>query len=400
MLFKFAFRNVLRNKRRSFLTALAIFFAALLVGLAQGFINGMIDTYMSDYIDYQTGNVRITTEEFLDRERFMPVDELIPESDGLKQKLEKLDLAESVEERIRFGILLGHQETTVQALGMGVDLEHNSFEIKDKLVAGSLGATGLYIGDGLAKKLKVQLGDKLLLATKTSEGGLNGIKLRVAGIVHLGIGMLDKKVFFLSLQDAKRLLKIYDSTTEIYIFTEKEKQTEALATQVKSNLPEGLVAQTYMEQLGSFYSYMELAKFIYLFIESLILFLASFIVINTMMMAIFERMHEIGTLKALGMSDHELFVNFTLEGALIGAAGGIPGALLGYLFIIILHYTGMNFQTSMASIDMPIEYIIYPTLSVFALVSAVLLSILVPAVAALGPARYARKLQPAEALRK
>jgi len=141
-------------------------------------------------------------------------------------------------------------------------------------------------------------------------------------------------------------------------------------------------------------------KVIYAFIEIMILFLASFVVINTMMMAIFERLHEIGTLKALGMSDRELFINFTLEGAIIGAVGGILGALVGYIIIAILSYYGINLQSMLKDVDMPIEYVIHPTLSISALFIAIVMSIIVPALAAMLPAHYVNKLMPAEALRK
>ncbi|MEW6515535.1 MAG: FtsX-like permease family protein [candidate division FCPU426 bacterium] len=400
MLMKFALRNVLRNRRRSFLTALAVFFGAMIVGVAQGWINGLVNLFIGNYIVYQTGNVRITTEEYLERERFIPVDTLIPDAKSLSDRIRVLPGVKAVEERIRFGILLGHGDNTVEALGVGLDLEHSAFGLGEKLTAGTLGPEGLYLGKDLAARLGVKMGDELLLATKTSEGGLNGIKLPVAGLVKTGIGMYDKKLFFISLADAKRLLKIQDGTTELYVLTQEEKQTDAVDAAVKSLLPAGLAARTYQEQLGPLFSSFHVMRIMYIFIEALILFLASFVVINTMMMAIFERLHEVGTLKAIGMTDRELFVNFTLEGALIGAAGGIPGALVGYGFVALLHFTGVNMESFMKSVEMPIEYVMHPSISILAALIAVVLSIVVPALAAMIPARYARKLQPAEALRK
>lgn len=401
MLFKFAFRNVLRNRRRSFLTALAIFFGALIVGLAQGWINGMIDLYMQNYILYQTGNVRVATEEFVERERFVPVDALLADAQGLRQKVEALPGVAQVEERIRFGILLGHAELTEPAFGMGLDVANTRLGVKDKMVEGGVDQRGIYMGVDLARKLNVKLGDELLLATKTSEGGLNGIKLPVAGIYNMGVVIYNKKTFMLNLEDAKRLLKIYDGTTELFVYTENEKKTDPVGAAIQALLPQGATAMTYKEQMGPMYSVFATMKYVYLFVEALILFLASFVVINTMMMAIFERMHEIGTLKAIGMTNRELFLNFTLEGALIGAMGGIPGALVGYGLIVVFNLTGINFEAFVDSMEgFPIEYVIHPTLSWVVLLIAVVISIVVPALAAMIPARYAGRLQPAEALRK
>ena len=245
MLFKFALRNVMRNRRRSFLTALAIFFAGIIVGLAQGWINGMVDISLKNIIDFQTGHLRITTQEFADRERFMPVEEIILEADTIIKQLQTIPEIAKIEERIRFGILLGHKEVTVEAMGVGINLQDNVYNISEKLTTGKISNTGIYIGEGLAEQLGVKIGDKLLLATKTSEGGLNGIKLSINGIVKLGIGMYDKKFFFVSLSDAKRLLKIYSGTTEIYIFSKATKLTEKLSLAVKEKLPAGVIARTF-----------------------------------------------------------------------------------------------------------------------------------------------------------
>ncbi|MBN1595980.1 ABC transporter permease [candidate division FCPU426 bacterium] len=401
MLFTFAFRNVLRNRRRSLLTALAIFVGAMIVGLAQGWINGLLDLYMENFIVYQTGNVRITTQEFVDRERFVPVDALLLEAERIKKQAAEVPGVQDIEERIRFGILLGHQDATVSAFGMGLDVMRTRMGIKDKVIDGSIANRGIYMGKDLAKKLEVKVGDDLLLATRTSEGGLNGIKLPVAGILNMGIGMYNRKMFFVHLEDAKRLLKIHEGTTELLVFTDQEKQTDAAAAAIQKLIPEGVRAMTYKEQIGPMYSMFATMRYVYVFVEALILFLASFVVINTMMMAIFERLHEIGTLKAIGWTDRELFLNFTLEGTIIGALGGIPGALCGYGFVAVLHITGVNLEAALDAMEgFPIENILHPTISFWVMLSAIVLSIIVPALAAMIPARYAGKLQPAEALRK
>ncbi len=399
MLFKFAFRNVLRNRRRSFLTALSIFFAAIIVGLAQGWVNGIIDVYIENFATYMTGHVRVTTGGFRDREKFMPVDELIWESDEVKREISAIEGVRAVRERIRFGLLLGSEETTVEALGMGIDLHDNEFDLENKLIQGTMGDSGIYIGYRLAEKMDVKIGEDLLIATRTSEGGLNGIKLTVRGFVKLGM-MYDRNVFFISIPDAKRLLKMRDSTTEIYVYCDDIDDTEDIKKKIAGIVSGDLAAESYKEQLGDLYVIITTMKGIYAFIEALILFMASFVIINTMMMAIFERIREIGTMKALGMSDRELFINFTLEGGIIGAAGGILGATVGFLIILGISYVGIDMSAQLKNFDIPIEYVLRPRVGFMELLVALAISIVVPAMAAMIPARYARKLMPAEALRK
>lgn len=400
MIFKFAFRNVLRNRKRSFLTVLTIFLAAILVGMAQGWVNGLLDVYISNFTKYLTGHVRITTDEFTKREKFMPVDELVPGSENIIKQVSKIEGVRAVKERIRFGILLGSDETTTESIGMGIDLKNNEFDLPNKLKSGKVTDSGIYIGDKLAEKLGVGLGQELLIATKTSEGGLNGIKLRIEGIFNFGM-MYDKKFFFISLKDAKRLLKIYNGTTEIFVFADDLSLMSEVKKKITGILPEGLVAKTYKEQMGTeFIETIEAMRPIYGFIEALVLFLASFVIINTMMMAIFERMREIGTMKAIGMTDRELFLNFTCEGAILGVAGGIIGAIVGFLILWAVSQNGIDFSAQVENLDMPIEYIIRPKLKISDLLVGLVISIVVPTIAAMIPARYARKLMPAEALRK
>ena len=220
------------------------------------------------------------------------------------------------------------------------------------------------------------------------------------GIFRLQNGFYDRKFFFLSLDDARRLLKLEDAITEILIFADERDDTPVVEKRVADLVGKDLAVQDYKIQLGDFYVMLETAKVVYLIIEGLILFLGSFVIINTMMMNIFERIREIGTLKALGMSDRQVFWNYTAEGAVMGAMGGVVGALVGFILILFLSIHGVNLESFMQGIDMPMDYVIKPRVNVWQLVVAVLLSVVIPALSAMIPARYVNRLMPAEALRK
>jgi len=399
MITKFAYRNLLRNKKRTLISALSVFVAGLLVGVAYGWVNGMMDNMLESFIKYQTAHVRITTEEYENRQKFLPVDEIIYESETYIDHFKKIKGVKNIEQRIRFGILLGKEETTLQAVGMGLDINNNSFHLKEKIIDGKTEDHGIYIGHKLASKLKIKIGDELLLATKTSMGGLNGIKLKVAAIFKMNMTSLDSRFFFININDAKRLLKISEGITEIYIFADDEKMSDSISDQIKPLLGAGIVSRTYKEQMGAMYAFIGIGKMIYFIIEMAILFLACFVIINTMTMAIFERMREIGTMKALGFSEKELFWTFTTEGAFIGMAGGLPGALIGFGFIFVLSITGVNLEGMLSSIDMPMEYIIYPKLTVIDIFAVISMACVVPVMASMIPARYIRRYLPSDALR-
>lgn len=400
-MWKLAIKNMKRNKKRSFLTVLSVFSAALIVGVAQGWISGLMDFYIDMYIKNQTGLVRVASDEFIKRERFMPVEENIQDADILVDQIKKIPGVTEVEPRVRFGILLSNGDNTIESLGVGLNLAENRYKLSEKMTEGKLGKSGIYIGHMLAKRLGIKQGQDILIASKTSEGGLNGIKLRVEGIFKMNNSYFDRKFFFISLTDAQRLLKMNNGATEILIYGNDREKVDELKSAIAKVVPAGIRAQAYTEQIGSLYAMLKGMKYMFVIFGGMIIFLASFVIVNTMMMNIFERIRELGTMKALGMTDNEVFWGITLEGAIMGAIGGVLGSVIGYSAIGIINLTGgVNLETMMKSIDMPFDYIMYPKMSFLSMMGAVILCIIVPAFAAMIPARYSNKLMPAEALRK
>jgi len=198
----------------------------------------------------------------------------------------------------------------------------------------------------------------------------------------------------------KRLLKIPEGTTELLVYTKDYKTAGKVLGTIKSLLSEGEKVMDVKEQLGSLYDFVEIGKYVYYFFYAIIVFLATFVVINTMMMAVFERTREIGTLKAMGLTDREVFINFIYEGAILGASGATAGGVVGFLANLILNKTGVNFDFAFQGISMPMEYIIRPTADIYVLIVTIIMSTLLTAISTIFPARRAGKLMPAEALRK
>ncbi len=400
MILSYAFKNIFRNRRRSLITILSIFFAAMVVGFMQGWVSGLLNSFWDTFIQYQSGHVRVASKEFIKRERFLPVDEYISDSNNLKKQLLEIEHVKSVEERVRFSLLLSNADNTEPAVGVGLDLQKNSYNLKDKILKGEFSDSGVYIGRHLAERLKLSVGDTILIAAKTSEGGLNGIKADVKGVIAMGVAAYDKKYFFMSIETARTLLKLNGSCNEIIIFADNSENTDAINMKIKNIIKDDYISQTYIEQSGGVYDLFEKGKIFYFIIEGIIMFLASFVIINTLMMAILERVREIGTLKALGFSDNEVFRLFTFEGAIMGVIGGITGALFGFSIIYYLSINGINFENAISTIDMPFPYIMKPKVDVYQPIIAMIITITVPVISSMISARRIRRISPADALKK
>jgi putative ABC transport system permease protein len=399
--FIFAFKNVFRNKRRSLLTATSIFTGAVVISIMIGITNGLIDNFVSNYVDYQTGDLKITTRDYVRYEKYLPVDETMTGSESLAASVRKIPGVDSVEERMRFGILLGNDRDTVPAFGLGADLLSPRLDLKKKIISGSLENKGLYIGHGLAEKLHLKIGDEILLAAKTTSGGLNGIKARVNGILSFGVGLFDRKFFFLDISEAKKLLKMQGMDTELLVFAKRGYPVSAIKGKISGMLPEGgeEVVRDLQTQLGSMYNFIPIYRYIIYFFELMIILLASFVIISTMMQAVFERMREIGTLKAMGMTDGEIFYSYTFEGAIIGMIGAIPGGIIGYLLVLRMSANGLTLE-QFRNVDLPFNFVLYPFIGPEVLFISIIMAVLMSGLAAMIPARNASSLMPAEALRK
>ena len=144
----------------------------------------------------------------------------------------------------------------------------------------------------------------------------------------------------------------------------------------------------------------ETGKSMYGFIYIGLLVLASTVIINTTMMVIYERIREIGTIGALGMTGGQIILLFVIEAMIISAIGSLLGTVVGGGFDFYLSRVGINIAAlTGGSMDMPTTDIIYPRFGLFLLVGSFLFGVVVASVIAFIPARRAARIEPVEALR-
>ena len=410
---KMAFRNISRNRRRSFLTAMSLAVAAFVVVAAKSYIDGTVNSMLDAYARLQYGHVMIATTEYFERQIFLPVDVFIDDPqevieavlrgdgrDGRPTDGRPTDRCPTVVPRIRFGGMVSRGDTTLPVFVMALNPADAEWllDIEDDVIDGSADLScGILIGKDLAKSLGVKAGDTLILLAKTSEGGLGGAKLPIEGIVEFGFSQYDRRFMLMNLSRAQKLLRMGNGVTEILVFLKKPKDADDFVRNLK--LPQGVEARSLNELLGPIAAMLRFTDIFYALFFGFLVALAAFAIVNTMTVAVFERMREIGTLKAIGMTDNEIFELFTLEGALLGLAGGLTGSALGYGLAAILAKHGINYSSMLKNVSLPIPYVIYPKLDIGTVLFALILVLMMSVLAAAVPSWSARKLTPAEALR-
>ncbi len=401
MIFKLAYRNFFRNTRRSIISGISIAIAIMLIIFAQSYIQGVIRNISDNVVKLIAGHINITTKEYERRERMLPLSEalyLMPEFLG---KIKTEDVL-YVAPRIKFGVLLGQGEMNTPSLGYAIDtdIEKNFSGLDKRIVQGSY-FTGIenatIIGKELAKQMNLKIGDTLTIITRTAYDSPTGINLIVQGIFSVGIGGMDKNIFYIPLKTGQRLLDLEDRATEVALILKDAKKSLEVAKSLQSESDLSVVPYQY----NSILKYFNSATIMFSLIYFIILIVACSTIANTMIMIVYERTREIGMLKAMGMTNSAIIRLLVLEAGIIGLVGSLIGTVMGSVLSFWMKYQGFDISkvSASASADMPFGPIIYFAPTSVIIITAFLFGLLASMIVALIPVSRAAKLEPAKALK-
>ncbi|MGL5253712.1 MAG: ABC transporter permease [Brevinema sp.] len=400
-MFLFAFKNMLRYKNRAVVTLLVVVLTSITSMIAVAFLNGVFDLMISGFVKYQTGHIRIASKEYVENIRFRPIYENISNISQLVTRLKKDSKIERVVPTIQFHgfvTLGGGEANSLQSRVIALPFDNNAHGFKPKMKEGSPQSGGIWVGRKFANKMNISLNEPIMVFTLTSESGLNAVKTNLSGIYQYNIKNLDSQTIFMDLPLAQRLLKIADAATEIYIHLKDERKINEVAAQLRQDYPDYAV-QTYLEQLGSMGPMIVLQKRIMILFMMVVVVLGSLAVVNSLIASIYDRINEIGMMKALGFTHKELTIMLVSEGAIYGIVGTTLGMMLGYLIMIPALTNGIDLTAIVGSSDLPADPIMYPQLLPMDILMLYILGIIIPTLLAILPSRHIKKITPVEALR-
>jgi putative ABC transport system permease protein len=402
-----AARNILRNKRRSVLSGVAIAVAAMAITLLFSLLAGMKADLSYNLQTYVSGEVRIRNPRFTEHEMLNPLHLALDAPEELIEAAAATEGVSSVAPRIRFpgSIFIGDQSH--HGIGLGVDFarERAFADIDTRLVAGRIprpDERGAVLGAGLAEELGLGLGDTFTVLTQTAQRGSNAMTFEVTGLARFPVSAITQSHFLVPLEVAQYFLRMPEQVTELLVKSAAGTTAGELAAGLESALAG--VSRTELNavawtELQTSYAFIEIADVAYGFIALFFFVLGSSVIVNTTMMVIYERTREIGTLSAMGMEGGQLIRMFFLEAAMIAAAGAAAGVVLGIGITIPLSTFGIDFSASFQGLDFEMSQILYPKLNLRSTVFVFVYSVAVAAVASLVPSRRAARVSPAEALR-
>jgi len=404
MMVQLAWRNVLRNRRRTGMTLLAIVSGMTGIIVFGGFIEFAFVGLRESVIRTQLGHIQLYKQGYTEHGLASPYAYLIENFAEIEALVRELPQVQVVTARLTFSGLVSTGETSLPGRGTGIIPEREEvLNTLETIVAGvpltRQSTLQGVIGHELRKALGVKPGDFLTMLTTTVDGALNGLNFQLIGVGQTDLLEYDSVFVKLPLPEVQALLNT-QGVERIVLLLEHTDQTAAVAAHLQTRfaaLGMPLELKTWEEMAHFYRRVVILYHGIFRVIKVIIAFIVFFSIANTMTMSITERVREIGTLRAMGTKRQGILQLFLLEGFCIGIAGSCLGVLSGVLTAWIINVSGGI--TIPPPPGMSRGYISLILIVPGVIAYAVLSTVLVAGLSSLLPVLSAVRLQVVEALR-
>jgi len=409
MIFSIAWKNVWRNKLRS-----SIVIASMVIGLIGGifylaFAKGMAQQQVNSAIHTEISNIQLHNPEFLIN------NEISFTINNADEKIKRIKTINGVKEavyRITSAAMASSAITGTGIFVNGIDYKEEAkvTNISTLLVNGTYFdvkyKNPIVVGEKLAEKLKVKIGSKIVITIQNINGEIAYSAFRIAGIYKTHNSNFDEMNVFVTQQDLANIIGTSpNSATEIAVLLNHNQLTRSVSKEIKKAFSKEisqkiLVVRTW-EEISPVLKMLNEMTIQYSMIFVIIILVAlSFGIINTMLMAIMERVREIGMLMAIGMNKTKVFFMITLETVFLSITGGILGLSISWILVEIMGITGIDLSSIADGLNsMGYSSYVYPELDLIYYGLIGLLVVVTAIFASIMPARKALKFNPAQAVR-
>ncbi len=351
MTWKVAARNIFRQKRRSVLTILTMLggftLAALSISWSDGTYNDIIDMFTRNRL----GHIQIHRQGYLDRPSLYKT---IDNYQEIGEKIEAIDGVESWTPRLFSAGLssVGEKSAGARIIGIDPDRENQATRFERKVASGrSLSSTPereTVLGKGLAKMLRTEVGDTVVVVSQAADGSIANDLYRIVGIAESGDEISDRSALYLHIQDAQELMVLNGRVHEIAIICRRLKDVARLTSTISSKIDDAsLDVEPWQKFASAFYRAMIADQRGNWIMISLIILIVAIGVLNTILMAVLERQREYGLLRAVGTRPGQIVSLVMAETVIMAVVSIILGALLGLGVIYFLSFEGISMPTPM-----------------------------------------------------
>jgi putative ABC transport system permease protein len=406
-LFKIAIRNLMRYKRRTFLTAslvaIGVIFVIVFVAASDSFKTMIINQVTGSML----GDMQIHKKGYVASIENLPLTmNLKPRAVAKAEKvLINTPGIEAYSPRIKFGGMFSSftETTNVRLNGVFPDQEMKTVPLlAGRISEGekTLQKGEIIIPELIAKGMKVKVGDTIVVIATNKDGSVNGKQLRVGGIIESATGPGGRDGY-VHIKDAMEILRMEEmEISEIAIRLKNFNQLHTVFSGLNTALSgeknqqgQPVFEVHTWESLSPFFNIAQMINVMTLFIRIMLIAIVLVSVMNVMIMAVYERMREIGTIASIGTPPGRILSLFVLEGFSLGVFGAFVGTVVSLLIIFFLNLAKFSFTFARQS------FVLSPTIGISDVLITSLIVIIVAVLGSLQPAFKASRMEPIEALR-
>ena len=344
MIFKIAWRNIYRNRKRSLITITSIFAALFLIILMRALQFGFYDNIIKTVVESYAGYVEIHADGYWDNQS---LDNSMEVDQKLINDINSVEGVENIVQRLQTFSLISMGEKTKGGVINGVDIsdEQKITDWNKKMVSGSfdLGENEIIVGKGIAEYFDIRENDTLILYGQGYRGMMAAGKYPVKGVIDLKNPDLNKLGIFMTIESARNYVSSEEISTHIIIDKEQYYDEEKIVKDLSQILSKEYEIMTWKETLPEIEQTITADSAGGLIMAFILYIIVVFGMFGTVLMMTEERKYEFGVLISIGMSRLRLFGIILIETIIL--------SMIGVLLAIILTYP-ISYYFNLNPIDM------------------------------------------------
>jgi ABC-type lipoprotein release transport system permease subunit len=409
MFLRLAFRNVTRNWQRNALSLVSVVAGVAVIVLGRGFVAGFKENIVRAQIDTVSSHVLARPADYPTTSLQHPVDELLTVDADTQAWLDANTSGWTRRTMFAPRVIFGRDAMRVRAIGIDPTTDPKVFPRDQWAVDGcTLDEAGmsLVLSPGVSGILGAGIGDTVVLETRTAAGAINALNAPVCGITKTGNPGQDRIGILVPPDLLQALVRPGPATSHVLARLKSRDGASEVAAELQRRLGDSAETATWEDETRALVEAQEMRQAMLDIIAFVLLAMAATGIANTVLMAAYERVREIGTLRALGLTRRGVVSLFVTEGLVMGVAGSFLGAVASGAAMYHWAQVGIDMTPLMGEMEksgaydnIPVSTMLWVEFSPATLVGAAIFGVMIAVVASIYPALLASRMPPAEAVR-
>jgi len=334
MLTALAWRNLWRNKRRTWISISAVVFATWLSLLMRGIQLGTYEENMDFVLGLFTGYLQLQHPSYDDNPTLHNSIRFDAETEA---RLRDDDRVEAYATRVVSDGLVSYRENSLGAILLGIDplrergLSRLTNTISEGRMIASTDAQEVVLGSTMLENLKARVGDEIVILTQGFDGSLGNMKYTIVGTVKTGLHEFDRGAVFVGLRSLQELVFMHGRVSMVAVRTRSLHEVDAVVRELNEGFDASEIRALSWEQvMPEFKQAIDLDNYSGMLLLGILIVVVAFGILNTVLMSVTERFREFGVLLAIGMPNSKLVMLVFMETMFITLLGVLGGNVLGF----------------------------------------------------------------------